>query len=416
MKRYHASYILMLFTLAALLLGCSGRQTEPENGQSSIEQSVAATLSSIAAEHTSVAADVPTISTPIPQTSLEPTWLNTAELAGFTLPPELAGLVFRLNNQLWLVNANGQPALIGAEIYEGALAPDLTRLVYVSSIYEAEDLVLRNLNTGDEQQLTDTGSIHEGAAQWWAAQPEMLVFNQVPVDQGGPWAGYLGAVDLASGERLDLDMESASYNGFTLSPDSRTIAYDDAGSPVLYVLNEGRKPLNMADYGLDFERYAALAWSPDGQTLAFYASRISPTSGVTEAAIVLLNLATNQTTQLHLHHSLGQRGGPEIAFSPDGQWLAAVNPGEEAMQQYGPMALWVIAVDGSNEQYLGYGTGPVWSPDSTQLLFTHWPPLGQSAGSFQQDAHTTLVKVGEWNLLDINDLLGSFLLDWYPLP
>jgi Tol biopolymer transport system component len=251
--------------------------------------------------------------------------------------------------------------------------------------------------------------------QWWAARPGVLVFNQTPQDEGGWWAGYLGAIDLATGERMDLDMLSSSYSGFVLSPDGRTILYDDAGSPVLYRWDEGIVRLYMPDYGLDYTRYAAPAWSPDGSLSAFYATR-QGIEGTTEAAIVLVNLQTGQARELHPHQSFGQRGAPEIAFSPDGKWLAVVNPGEAETVQNGPMSLWVLAVDGSSETYLGYGTGPVWSPTGDKLLFTLWPPVGSGGGSFQEDAHITLTVAGEWALQEMDPMVGSTLFDWVALP
>ena len=404
MKRHIYTKILFLLTITILAVSCTNGQNTTAPNQSAIEQSVSATLTSIAPSQS----DLPA---PTPETAA---WLDTATPAAYTLPPELAGLVYRKGEQIWLVSDNGTPLLVADEIYYAALSPDLTRLLYINDIYEAEDMVLRNLNTGTDQQLTDTPTIQEGSVHWWPARPGVLVFNQMPIEQLGPWAGYLGAFDLASNQRLDLDMESSSYSGFALSPDGQTILYDNAGMPMRYTWGAGAAPLDIAS--LNFESYAAPAFSPDGQTAAFYANRQSVSTGGTQAAIVLVDLETNQTTTLHPHNSIGQRGGPEIAFSPDGQWLAVVNPGEEGQTAAGPIALWVLAVDGSSETYLGYGSGPVWSPDGKSLLFTKWPPPGTGGGSFQQDAHITLTTVGEWNQEEIVPLVGSTLLDWYKIP
>lgn len=211
-------------------------------------------------------------------------------------------------------------------------------------------------------------------------------------------------------------MQASSFSGFALSPDGRTIMYDDAGQPIMYIWEEGISRLNMAGYGLNYETYRAPAWSPDGNTVAFYATRPASDGGPTEAAIVLVDLASGQVRELHPHRTVGQRGGPEIAFSPDGLWLAVVNPGEQSVLNGGPMAMWVLAVNGSEEHYFGFGSGPVWSPTSEKLLFTLWPTPGTGGGSFQQDAHITLVQVSDWTLNEIGPLVGSELLSWYAMP
>jgi Tol biopolymer transport system component len=396
--------IMLVLSVAALACGRLYVEVNyPEENQTAIEDAVSATLTSL-----------PLSPTPEP-TAVQASWMESAELAPYTLPVGLAGLVYRQNNQIWVVNESGFPVLAADETYAAQISPDLTQMVYIDAIYEAEDLVLRDLNTGAEERLTDTPTILEGAMQWWPARPGVLVFNQTPEEQLGPWAGYLGAFDLENNQRMDLDMQSSSYSGFALSPDGRAILYDDAGNPLMYLWGEGISRLNMPGYGLDYESYAAPAWSPDGKTAAFYASRRG-TEGATECAIVLVDLEAGQAREMHMHRSYGQRGGPEIAFSPDGRWLAVVNPGEDETVQNGPMALWVLAVDGSEEYYLGYSTGPVWSPDGGQLLFTQWPAPGSGGGSFQEDAHITLTEAGEWSLQEISPLVGSTLLSWHELP
>ncbi|HKJ28368.1 MAG TPA: hypothetical protein VJ965_12065 [Anaerolineales bacterium] len=397
--------IALVLTLSALACGqvAVGVAT-PKPEDSNVADSVAATLT-----------HMPPAETPEPTAAI-PTWMDTAELAPYTVSPDLAGLVYRQNENIWVVDDRGYPVLAAANIYAGQLSPDLTQLVYVDGIYEVEDLVLRNLNNSTEQRLTDTPNILEGAVQWWSARPGVLVFNQTPQDELGPWAGYLGAIDLAASERMDLDMLSSSYSGFALSPDGRTILYDDAGSPVLYRWDEGIIRLYMPDYGLNYTHYAAPAWSPDSTLCAFYATRQAADGAVTEAAIVLVNLETGQARELHSHQSFGQRVGPEITFSPDGKWLAVVNPGEAETVQNGPISLWALAVDGSTETYLGYGTGPMWSPTGDRLLFTLWPPVGAGGGSFQEDAHITITEVGQWSLQEVSPMVGSTLFDWVALP
>lgn len=399
---YFAAAVLALSALACGELSV-GIET-PDGEQTSIEDSVSATLTSQAPTET------------VEPTAVPLSWMDSAAQADYSLPAELAGLVYRQGDNIWLAADDSNPLVVAADVFYAQLSPDLTKLVYVDSIYEEENLVLLDLNTGERKNLTDTPTVMEGGMQWWPSNPDIMVFNQTPQDESGMWAGFLGAIDLKTGEHFDLDMQSRSVSGFALSPDGRTILYDDSGAPVLYLWGEGISRLDMAGYGVNYEFYRAPAWSPDGKMAAFYATRTATDGGATEAAIVLVNFETGQAREMHPNRTIGQRGGPEIAFSPDGRWLAVVNPGEESVVNGGPMALWVMAVDGSEEHYLGYGTGPMWNPAGDTLLYTMWPLPGQSDGSFQSDAHITMIHTGEWTPQEIVPLLGSTLLSWYELP
>ena len=348
-----------------------------------------------------------------PDLSNAKSWMDTAPQAPYSLPAEFAGLIFRQDNGLWLVEQGGVPLMAAENIYDGSLSPDLSQLVYAN---QAEDLNLLDLDTGESIKLTDTPNILEGSVQWWTAKPGVLIYNFMDREELGPWSGFLGAYDLNTTEIKVLDSVSRSWHGFALSPDGSAILYDDAGIPVIYLWGEGISTLDMSSYGINYQNYSAPAWSPDGKTVAFHAIRNPESGGPSEAAIVLINLENGQAREFHPYQSAGKRGPAEIAFSPDGRWLAVVTHGEMEVLDTGPMALWVIAADQSEEHYLGYGTGPIWSPTGNILLFTKWPAIGTGGGSFQEDAHTMMVDSATWTAQEVAPLLGSSLFNWYPSP
>jgi Tol biopolymer transport system component len=106
-----------------------------------------------------------------------------------------------------------------------------------------------------------------------------------------------------------------------------------------------------------------------------------------------------------LIHEYRMAGGTEpwaqFAFSPDGRWLAMVNQSDPLTLRYGP-AVWVLPLAGGDPILLGAGTSPVWSPDSTRLVFTQ-----SSGGAFDQD-FLQLVLAESWEPVQLEDMPGGY--------
>jgi Tol biopolymer transport system component len=322
--------------------------------------------------------------------------------------------MYRLGDNLYLVDRNGMPMVVASQIYDASLSPDLSRLAFASN---EEDLFVRDLNTGEVTQLTDTPDTLERGVEWWQARPDVIVFNEMPAESLGPWAGFLGAYEFQSGELRTLDTVSDSYNGFAVSPNGNAILYDDAGEPVIYTWGGGVTKLNLKSHNFIYENYHAPTWSPDGTRAAFVAVGYdeNSTSGASQAAVVIYRLSDGQVELRHEFELYGLRGEPQIAWSPDGNYLAVTTPGDPTIAS-GPVSLWVISMLGEDDRLLGYSTDPIWSPDGKYLIYVHWPDFGSEQGSYQQDAHVTYLETGVWNPQEVPDLLGSSLMAWYPLP
>jgi dipeptidyl aminopeptidase/acylaminoacyl peptidase len=146
--------------------------------------------------------------------------------------------------------------------------------------------------------------------------------------------------------------------------------------------------------------------------LAFHASggESDPNSGAVLRAVVIIDLAANSAEVLHEYDSFGQRGGPEIAWSPDGEWLAVVNPGE--IDPSGdPMAMWLLKVTNGDEIFLGFSSNPIWSPEGDYLIYVAWPPIGTEALH-----QVEYVEAGVWQPVTVTELGDAYPESWIVLP
>ena len=394
----------VLISVIPFITACS--QLSPE-----IETTPTVDLIAAAVQATLSAAEEITPTLPS-MPSVRPAWLEDDSIpTGPTLPPFLAGLTFR-DDQVWLVDQAGTSRRAVGQPVNGVLSPDATGFLYASSMNEGEDIFYYNIAAGRVSQWTSTPDTYESGFQWWPARPDTIVFNFVPAEENGPWYGYIGAFNITNSEYIIIDGEYGSGSTFALSPDGERIAFNQASQPVIYTWGQGTVEIDLASLGLNFQSYSSPAWSPDGGQIAYHAAGggTDPNSGAILNATVIYDLAPNTAQVLHQYSSYGQRGGPEIAWSPDGEWLAVVNPGE--IDANGdPMAMWLLNTTSEEEIFMGYSSGPIWSPDGEHLIFTTWNSVGST------DPHKIYyVENGVWEPTVIDELEGSFLAGWIDLP
>jgi Tol biopolymer transport system component len=341
---------------------------------------------------------------------VSPVWLEDENtISGLTFPAYFSGLSFR-DDSVWLVDQNGVAKMVMGQPADGQISPDGTGFLFAGSAYSG-DIFYYNMSSGEVTQLTHTPDVQEGGYRWWPERNNIIVFNFVPEDEIGPWNGYIGAFDFVTGETTIIDDQHGSGSAFGLSPDGERIAYVEGSQPVIYTWGEGAEPIDFQALGLEFSSFSAPAWSPDGQLVAFHAGGGAEEAGTggRESATVIYDPRDNSAAVLHRYVSHGQRGGPEIAWSPDGAWLAVVNPGETG-DDIGPMALWVMRPDGSEEHHLGFTGPPVWSPDGSYMIYPQWE-IGASGPH-----PVVMVEAGVWEPIVMDDLAGSFLDKWIDLP
>jgi Tol biopolymer transport system component len=383
-KHFFQLWMILLFTVG--LSACSTLEVRVETAVppaptptgSTATQAPVATQpgSGVQPASTSVPANTSTPeNTPTPESTVTATAIAP-------LPPTpsspYTGLTYRLGDQLYRIDTSGQqvhlapgldPQYLPAQYSPRAAFSSDGR--YMVSWWDFSDLWLVDLTTGQAKNLTQTPDRVEYSAQFWLARPDTIIFMSQPVDNQGPSAGYLSAIQLdGSGYRV-LDDVSSSIGFPALSPDGKTIAYDRGGEAWLYIWDNGPEVINLADYNVtEFLKIANPAWSPTGKYLAWMANT-DPASPDFHAGVALFNMESKSYRMLHTFQSLGH-GGWYLTpiWSPDGTWLVIF---DESQNQPG---LWVNHPDGSGESLVFAassvrsvgGLAAWWSADSQQLL------------------------------------------------
>jgi Tol biopolymer transport system component len=239
-----------------------------------------------------------------------------------------------------------------------------------------------DLDTRKERNLTEGSGRIEYFPQWWPARPDVIVFSSwSPDDDLGPSTGFLTVVHTDGSGYSILDEESQSNAHPAPAPDGRTIAYDRGGTAWLYRWDAGPEPFDPATFGLPVRRVGSPAWSPDGKRLAWVVG--GDFDGKWQLGVGVFDLEAQTSLLLHPYEPVGVGGWPAApVWSPDGQWLAYILwPADDPAEA----GLWVFHTDGTEEHFLGAGSGPTWGPDGRWLSF-----------SLDGEPGLWLAEVGAW--------------------
>lgn len=281
-----------------------------------------------------------------------------------------------------------------------ALSPDGTQIAYI----EGDDVWLVPVDdSGAPVNLTNSPNIMEQATEWWKERPGWLLVAFQPADDFG-FSAFYGLLKSDGSAFMPLESEDRSMSSPALGPDGSMVAYDRFGIPRLLNVDTGEK----IDPGLDVPGHPVQlmgfpAWAPDGRHVAY---KLYDKEGWIGSGVYDVSSST-----WSLIHQYTIVGGTEpfadFAFSPDGRWLAMVNQSDPAVGGFRGPGLWILPTDGSEPILLGAGTNPVWSPDSTRLVFT-----SSSGGSFDQDV-LQLVLAESWEPVQLDALPGGYYAqDW----
>jgi sugar lactone lactonase YvrE len=104
-------------------------------------------------------------------------------------------------------------------------------------------------------------------------------------------------------------------------------------------------------------------FSPQGNRIAFF------TEAAGGATLNVYDLGSGRTRALGRASGFG---GDAVAWSPDGQQVAFTGPGEE---EFGPETVFVADVETGARRELATGSSPTWSPDGLSIgMFCHERP------------------------------------------
>ncbi len=352
-----------------------------------------------------------------------PAQLSKPSLATPALSADGKEIAFASGGDIWTVPASGGEARLlisdPAEESRPLYSPDGTRLAFQSTRTGAADIYILTLATGGLQRVTYTDA--PVTLDAWSADSQWLYFTSTANDVANQ--GDIFRVRSTGGTPLEVSRERYLYEfESTPLPDGKAIVLVAKGISAGQWWRKGHahidetelwlKPIDSSTYKMILPADAKHAWpmaSPDGKTLFFMsdksgaeniwrldlasstAKQISnftngrclwPTlskDGKTilferNFAVWKLDTASGKTSEVNI----SLRGTPaapslthmqiaawnNLALSPDGKKIAVAAHGDifAASSRDGGEPQRITATDAAE-------TAPIWSPDSTKLVY-----------------------------------------------
>ncbi|MGB3716812.1 MAG: hypothetical protein WA996_20530 [Candidatus Promineifilaceae bacterium] len=361
---------IILFCLAAnFLIACSGPGSQGIEPSAMLRTPVSSPV---------VDTPMPVVTDEAPQaTDVSPQGTELKSSGSDSTPPSairfhpLAGLVYRMDGGLWIIDAAGEPALVFDEP-SARLSAD-GRYALFQPEYDP-DIWLADLTTGERRNLTEASNRYNGLPQWWPGQQDVIIFGSS--EDLGPGFGYPTIVRTNGSDYRVLDQERSGP--LALSTDGEMLAYGGFDQPGR-IVRRGSEPedFNPSDYGLDVEKVFQPAWSPDDRKLAWKVSGDRERHGWS-SGVAVFDLENRSAELFHTYTAVGGSSVPHyLTWSPGGDWLAFVTFNERTEDGRRPN-LWIAHPDGQGEIRLGTAFETVWSPDGNQLAYSLYDDLQEA--------------------------------------
>lgn len=171
-------------------------------------------------------------------------------------------------------------------------------------------------------------------------------------------------VALAGGSPHVLTHEPAGVDGYSLSPDGKTVLYSVLqvnGASSLWAINldgtQKRQVLDCPQAQCDRP-----VWYPGSQRVVYERNDYSQSSISPMFTIWWLDLTTGETKPVFQDQAFP---GLAPAFSPDGRWLSYISPSTNTIQAYNLFNSQTISIPVSNQSF----AEELWSPAEDSILY-----------------------------------------------
>jgi len=308
-------------------------------------------------------------------------------------PNSLDGLIYVDMGvaQLWQINTGQQLKIMDG--VAASFSQDGSRAVYEQD----GDIWLSELTLGSSVNITHSSDRIDRMPQLWqSTMGQKIVFDSLSDSEAKRL--YMSNLE---GTEVEAISSTSSYSPPGLDPTGQSIAFDENGSPMIYLIGTGTSPFLTQPYNYQPETgtlFTSPSISPNGALLSWW---VCKDGGSTRKCDLVLFTRAGDATYKVIHSysasiNMLETWLPNPIWSSDGQWIAF-----QTYSEVTPYDVWIMHPDGGEAYRIGLALNPVWNPDSRHLAYTQRYPQTVSTvptiniietGSFNTE--TTLIPFG----------------------